>query len=202
MQRTNVLCRYLQERGRLHSPLLIQSFCEVDRKDFVPPEFIQKAYEDYPLAIGGGQTISQPSTVAFMLELLELKEDDDILDIGCGSGWTTALLATAASSGSVIAVERLQPLLERAQRNVAKYALQNVTFMHASDALGCPGKTFDKILVSAAAPELPQELIAQLRSGGIMVIPVGNTITAVYKHEGDAFEQQVFEGFVFVPLIY
>ena len=202
MTNAQELCHYLQEHERLHSPLLIESFSRIDRKDFVPPEFLDNAYDDYPLAIGSGQTISQPSTVALMLELLELHEEDDVLDIGCGSGWTTALLAQTVSSGSVTAIERLEPLLALAQSNVAKYHFDNVTFHKASDVLGMPQRQFDKILVSAAASELPLELVAQLRIGGIMVIPVGNTLTVVYKKSNDAFDQRVLHGFVFVPLIY
>jgi len=202
MHSAKELCLYLQEQGRLHSPRLIQSFYEIDRKDFVPSAFAEEAYEDYPLSIGKGQTISQPSTVALMLELLELKEDDEVLDIGCGSGWTTALLAQTVTSGSVTAVERLEPLLAMAKHNVTKYHLNNVTFHQAGEELGIPGREFDKILVSAAAPELPLTLIKQLRSGGIMVIPIDNTITVVYKKEEDTFEKRVLHGFVFVPLIY
>ncbi len=202
MQSAQELCRYLQESGRLHSPLLIHSFNTIDRKDFVPEAFADEAYEDYPLSIGEGQTISQPSTVALMLELLELQEDDEILDIGCGSGWTTALLAKAVASGSVTAVERLEPLLRMAQHNVKKYMLNNITFHYAGEELGIPGRTFDKILVSAAAKELPPALVQQLRSGGIMVIPIHNTIAVIYKKEGNTFEQRVLHGFVFVPLVH
>ncbi len=202
MHSAKELSLYLQEQGRLHSPRLIQSFNTIDRNDFVPSAFADEAYEDYPLSIGKGQTISQPSTVALMLELLELKEDDTVLDIGCGSGWTTALLAQTVTSGSVTAVERLEPLLAMAQHNVAKYHLNNVTFHRAGKALGLPGKVFDKILVSAAATELPLSLVKQLRNGGIMVIPIDNTLTVVYKKEDGTFEQRVLHGFVFVPLIY
>src|SRR5690554_2023863 len=90
------LSRYLQQRGVLKSAMLIESFNAIDRKDFVSPGLQDEAYEDHPLAIGAGQTISQPYTVAFMLELLQLEESDRILDVGCGSGWSTALLAQTA----------------------------------------------------------------------------------------------------------
>jgi protein-L-isoaspartate(D-aspartate) O-methyltransferase len=196
------LSLYLQAKGVLASPLLIESFNEVDRRDFVPYALQDQAYEDYPLAIGEGQTISQPYTVAFMLELLELKEKDTVLDIGCGSGWSTALLAHAARSGSVTGLERLEHLLGFARKNLAKYGFRNVRLEFAGTTLGIPHKRFDKILVSAAAEELPLELVRQLKEGGIMVIPIQNTISVIYKKEDERFEQRDYYGFRFVPLIY
>ncbi len=196
------LSLYLQERNTLTSPLLIESFNTVDRKDFVPFAFHEQAYEDYPLSIGEGQTISQPFTVAFMLELLELKEEDKVLDIGCGSGWTTALLAHALKKGSVTALERIPQLLTLAQNNLGKYNFTNIRLELAKKALGLSGETFDKILVSAAAEELPFELVQQLNPGGIMVIPIQNEIAVIYKKEGQRFEKKDFYGFRFVPLIY
>ncbi len=196
------LSLYLQERDTLTSPLLIESFNAIDRKDFVPSAFHEQAYEDYPLSIGEGQTISQPFTVAFMLELLELREEDRVLDIGCGSGWTTALLAHAVKKGSVTALERIPQLLILAQNNLDKYSFNNIHLELAGTTLGLPGQTFDKILVSAAAEELPFELVEQLNPGGIMVIPIQNEITVIYKKEGQRFEKKDFYGFRFVPLIY
>jgi len=202
MYSAHELSNYLQQRGVLHSPLLIESFNAVDRKDFVPLSLRSEAYEDYPLPIGAGQTISQPYTVVFMLELLELGEEDIILDIGCGSGWTTALLAQAAKRGTVTAVERVPELLEFAAANLKKYHFKNIALQLAGRTLGVPGRRFDKILVSAAAHELPLELVEQLRPGGIMVIPIRNEIAVIYKKEEERFEQEDFYGFRFVPLIY
>ena len=196
------LSLYLQERDTLTSPLLIESFNTVDRKDFVPFDFHDQAYEDYPLSIGEGQTISQPFTVAFMLELLELREEDKVLDIGCGSGWTTALLAHALKSGSVTALERIPQLLTLARNNLKSYHFTNIHLQLAGKTLGLPGQTFDKILVSAAAEELPFDLVQQLNPGGIMVIPIQNEIAVIYKKEGQYFEQKDFYGFRFVPLVY
>lgn len=196
------LSLYLQRQGVLTSPLLIASFNAVDRKDFVPASLHDEAYEDYPLAIGAGQTISQPYTVAFMLELLELQKEDKVLDIGCGSGWTTALIAHAASAGSVTGLERIPELLELARSNLAPYRFANVRLQLAKRALGIPGETFDKILVSAAAEVLPFELVEQLKPGGIMVIPIQNEIAVIYKQEGQHFVKKDYYGFRFVPLIY
>lgn len=198
----HALSAYLQQKGVLSSPLLIASFNAVDRKDFVPTVLQDEAYEDYPLAIGAGQTISQPYTVAFMLELLELQESDKVLDIGCGSGWTTALIAHAVSAGSVTGLERIPQLLELARNNLAPYHFSNVRLQLAHKALGIEGETFDKILVSAAAEILPFELVEQLRPGGIMVIPIQNEIAVIYKQEGQRFVKKEYYGFRFVPLIY
>ncbi|WP_144822007.1 protein-L-isoaspartate O-methyltransferase [Marinobacter piscensis] len=196
------LSGYLQKRGVLKSPGLIESFNTIDRKDFVSPGLEAEAYEDHPLSIGSGQTISQPYTVAFMLELLQLKENDRILDIGCGSGWSTALLAQVAKSGSVTGVELVPELLELARHNLDKYSFTNIRLELAGEALGIPGQVFDKILVSAAADELPQELILQLAPGGLMVIPVRNDMVVIHKREDGSIEQNHFPGFRFVPLIY
>ncbi|WP_417544262.1 protein-L-isoaspartate O-methyltransferase family protein [Marinobacter sp.] len=196
------LSYYLQQRGVLKSPLLVDSFNAIDRKDFVSPALLSEAYEDHPLGIGAGQTISQPYTVAFMLELLGLGESDHILDIGCGSGWSTALLAQTAKSGFVTGVELVPELLELARSNLEKYQFANIKLELAGEALGIPGQMFDKILVSAAAEEVPPELIGQLNPGGIMVIPVKNDMVVVSKREDGNIEQSNFSGFRFVPLIY
>ncbi|WP_072797024.1 protein-L-isoaspartate O-methyltransferase [Marinobacter antarcticus] len=202
MKSHHELSRYLQQRAVLRSPLLIESFNSIDRKDFVSPGLQDEPYGDHPLAIGAGQTISQPYTVAFMLELLQLEESDRILDIGCGSGWSTALLAQTAKSGFVTGVERVPELLELARSNLKKYQFDNIELQIAGKALGVPGQMFDKILVSAAAEELPQELIQQLNPGGIMVIPVQNDMVVIFKREDGSIEQSNFPGFRFVPLIY
>jgi len=202
MKSHHKLSHYLQQRGVLKSATLIDSFNAIDRKDFVSPGLQDEAYEDHPLAIGAGQTISQPYTVAFMLELLQLQESDDILDIGCGSGWSTALLAQTAKSGFVTGVELVPELLELARGNLEKYPLTNIRLELAGEALGIPGQTFDKILVSAAAEELPSELVDQLKHGGIMVIPIKNDMIVVFKREDGSIEQSEFSGFRFVPLIY
>lgn len=189
----------LVENGVLKTPRLIEAFLSVDRIDFVPHELHAMAYADMPLPIGSGQTISQPYTVAFMLELLQAKLTDRVLDVGSGSGWTTGLLA--CMSKSVDAVERVEGLVSFSQDNLQKYAFENVSVHRAKKSLGLMGEHFDKILVSCAANELPQPLIEQLNVGGVMVIPIMNSIVKVIKSSETDLQIQEYPGFVFVPLI-
>ncbi len=193
------LVDHLIRSGVLRSDNLIRAFEKVDRADFVRPDSLAAAYEDYPLPIGFGQTISQPYTVAFMLEMLHPRPEDTVLDIGSGSGWTTALLAQCAKK--VIGLERVPELVSFGQGNLAHYHLDNASISQAGNELGIPGQTFNKILVSAAAEELPQTLIDQLSNGGILVIPVRHAIIVISKDENGQISRDVFEGFVFVPLL-
>ena len=178
------LAQHLKEVEVLKTPALIEAFLRIDRRDFVLSEYQDQAYEDYPLPIGSGQTISQPYTVAFMLELLQPQEGEKILDIGSGSGWTTALLAQiVGNEGRVVGTE-LQPSLVRfGQENLAKYDFPWAEIHQAEkDGLGSLKEApFDKILVSAAAHEIPQELLLQLKEDGVMVIPVGDAVLRIQK---------------------
>lgn len=186
-------------RGVLKSPRLIEAFETIDRVDFVVEELRHMAYEDRPLPIGAAQTISQPYTVAFMLELLQPNIDDRVLDVGSGSGWTTALLASV--SKHVDAVERIEELVDFSKQNLSKYDFDNISVHQAKQTLGLQGEYFDKILVSCAADEVPQALLRQLSPGGIMVIPVNNSIIKVVKNSDGQLHLEEYPGFVFVPLI-
>ncbi len=200
MRSQSELVTHLLNTGVLHSVDLTRSFERVDRKDFIVGGYEEQAYEDYPLPIGYGQTISQPYTVAFMLELLQLRASDSVMEIGAGSGWATALMAGIVKE--VRAVERIAQLVEFARENLSKYRFSNVTVEQAGHALGIPDSSFDKILVSAAADQLPEELLKQLRPGGIMVIPVQDRIDVVFKDTDGACETVSHYGFAFVPLVY
>jgi protein-L-isoaspartate(D-aspartate) O-methyltransferase len=189
----------LVEKGVLKTPRLIEAFLRVDRIDFVPNELSAMAYNDMPLPIGSAQTISQPYTVAFMLEHLQVTSTDKVLDIGSGSGWTTALLA--CMSKSVDAVERVEGLVAFSKKNLQRYAFENVSIHKAQKTLGLKGEQFDKILVSCAADEVPKPLLDQLCVGGVMVIPVMNSIIKVIKNSEEDIQMQAYPGFVFVPLI-
>lgn len=193
------LVAHLRRSGVLRSPNLIDAFSRIDRADFIRPEYLPEAYEDYPLPIGYGQTISQPYTVAFMLEALQPQPGDTVLDIGSGSGWTTALIAHCA--GSVTGVERIAELVAFSRRNLERYKFENASIIQAGKALGLPGQTFDKILVSAAADSLPETLLEQLKEGGTLVIPIGHSIRLLKKDADGTIREIIFEGFVFVPLV-
>ena len=166
--------------------------------------FKESAYIDVPLGIGQNQTISQPTTVAFMLEHLSPQKGDKILDIGSGSGWTTAMLCRiVGEEGSVLGLERIDALVELGKYNLARYCQDDrCKIEKAGEKLGVPGEKFDKILVSASADELPEELIDQLKVGGKLVIPVQNSIEVVTKTSEDEYQQESIYGFVFVPLVY
>ena len=183
---------------------IIEAFETVDRADFVPDIFKESAYVDAPLGIGENQTISQPTTVAFMLEHLSPQKGDKVLDIGSGSGWTTAMLChIVGEEGSVLGLERIDTLVELGKYQLARYCPdERCQIKKAGDELGVPGEKFDKILVSASAEELPEELIEQLNVGGKLVIPVHNSIEVITKTAEDDYVRDSIYGFVFVPLIY
>lgn len=196
------LVEYLIASGILESAAVIEAFYQVDRADFVLPELSAVAYEDHALSIGFGQTISQPSVVAFMLELLSPQPGEKILDVGSGSGWTTALLAVLVkAAGKVYGTEIVPELVEFGKNNLAKYELPNAGIVQSGSSLGLMSEgPFDKILVSAAGTEVPQELIEQLATGGVMVMPVNNAIWQVKKLSPQEMETSRFGGFAFVPL--
>ena len=202
------LVNKLTDEGVLKTKRIIQAFLEIDRVDFVPEEYRSEAYDDYPLPIERGQTISQPSTVAFMLELLRPAESDKILDVGSGSGWTTALLAQIVGpEGRVWGVELISELVKFGSENLAKYNFPHAGIQQAGDVLGLPEEApFDKILVSATGEKMPQALVNQLKVGGRLVVPIQDSawtmdsvwkVDKVSKTEIDKIE---FPGFAFVPL--
>lgn len=195
----------LISKGYLKTPRITDAFKGIDRKDFVLAEYSDESYGDYPLPIGDEQTISQPSTVAFMLELLQPEDGDIVLDVGSGSAWTTALLAEIVGErGFVYGVELVPELVRLGRENLAVYGFDNTEIYQANpNILGLPEKApFDKILVSAAGEDLPEELIEQLKVGGRMVIPVANSIIKVDKLNGNEINEERYPGFVFVPLKY
>ncbi len=203
MKNMQDLVDYMIMRGILHTQRIIDAFWDIDRKFFVPEQFLEHIYVDAPLPIGKNQTISQPSTVAFMLEQLAPKEGDNILDIGSGSGWTTSLLChIVGEKGSVRGLERVDELVEQGKKNLAQFNFSShCSIQKAGLELGMPNQQFDRILVSASAEEIPTVLFDQLKIGGVLVVPVQNSIFRFEKISDDNMKKEEFKGFAFVPLI-
>ena len=198
----NDLINHLLNSDVLRSSNITEAFGNIDRIDFVIDPSAEDVYEDYPLQIGYRQTISQPTTVAMMLEMLEPQSGQNILDIGSGSGWTTALLSfIVGKNGSVTGLERIAELVEFGNTNLQKYEFSNSKIIQATSKLGIAGKKFDRILVSAAANEFPFEIIEQLKTGGKLVIPIRDSIYEITKLDNERFEKIEHYGFSFVPLI-
>ena len=158
----------------------------IPRERFVPPESRHLAYEDIPLPIGLEQTISQPFIIALMTEALELTGSEKVLEIGTGSGYQAAILAELA--GSVITVERLPPLAKAAKRVLNSLGYSNIEIHLAEETLGwLRGAPYDAIMITAGAPRVPPDLLAQLATGGRVVIPVGSRylqeLCKITKHE-------------------
>jgi protein-L-isoaspartate(D-aspartate) O-methyltransferase len=161
----------LRHRG-LADERVLGAMERVPRHEFAPERYRDQAYEDHPLPIGEGQTISQPYIVALMLEALEISQADKVLEIGTGSGYVTALLAELAAR--VISIERHASLAESAAAQLERLGYSNVKLVTGDGTRGFPeAAPYDAIIVSAAAPEMPPDLIAQLGEGGRMIIPLG-----------------------------
>jgi len=206
---TNDLIQQLIDTGYLKTPEIIGAFKKIDRRDFVLPGIKEEAAANYPLSIGYGQTISQPLTVALMLELLGPKKGQKILDIGSGSGWTTALLAEiVGETGKIFGIERIQELKEFGENNAEKYDFVSsgrAIFTTGDGSKGLKKEApFDRIHVGAAAAKVPPALLEQLNIGGKLIIPVGTTqqdLVLIEKVGKKEYKEKRFSGFTFVPLI-
>lgn len=196
------LVRELERLGALSSKRVRDAFLAVDRAAFVPAGLRAEAYGNYPLPIGADQTISQPLTVALMLEELSVGPGMRVLDVGSGSGWSTALLAhLVGSDGEVFAVERVPELVALGRENLSSFGVE-VSVVDAGGVLGVPSKApFDRVLVSAAADEVPAALVNQLVVGGLMVLPVRDSLVTVRREEEGYSVVGRREGFRFVPLV-
>jgi len=196
----------LIEQGWLKTPRIIDAFKKIKRIGFLPEDMKDLAELNEALAIGHGQTISQPLVVAFMLELLQPKPGDKVLDIGAGSGWTSALLSEiGGNKGKVIALEIIPELVEFGIKNIKKYNFIEkgiAEFICADGSQGYQKEApFDKILCSAEAQEVPQAWKDQLKIGGRIVTPIGSSIWLFIKRSSEQFEEKEYPGFVFVPLV-
>lgn len=196
------LVEILQNQG-IKDLLVLHAINEIPRHIFVPSGVRHHAYEDSALPIGNGQTISQPSIHARYLELLQLKGDEKVLEIGTGSGYQTALLSKLAAQ--VFSVERVAPLLEKAKSVLARLGLRNISFLLGDGSLGWRQfATYDAIVVGAAAPSVPPSYKEQLVEGGRLLIPLGDrseqTLALFTKH-GDELERKDILPVRFVPLL-
>lgn len=204
--------RYLVERKRmveeqvaargLHDARLLEAMRSVPRHCFVPPEYNHLAYADGPLPIGCGQTISQPYIVALMTNLLSLTGEEKVLEIGTGSGYQAAILARLARQ--VYSVERHAELARSAAAVLEDLQFQNVSIHIGDGSLGLPAfAPYQAIVVTAAAPRLPQPLQDQLDDGGRIVIPVGGQLgqyLECWRRQGSEFTREVLVPVAFVPL--
>lgn len=188
---------------RIRDERVLAAMQSVPRHEFVGPEYEEQAYEDHPIPIGSGQTVSQPYIVAAMLESLALKAEDIVLEVGTGSGYQTALLSELVSR--VFTIERHAALAEDAQRRLERLGYRNVMVFLGDGSQGLADHApFDAISVGAAAPRIPDALFQQLREGGRMILPVGSSdsqeLYLVRKQQG---RQEIarMESCRFVPLI-
>jgi protein-L-isoaspartate(D-aspartate) O-methyltransferase len=194
----------LQLRARgIHDERVLDAMSRVPRHEFVAERFQDRAYEDHPIPIAEGQTISQPYIVAFMLESLAIEPNSKVLEVGTGSGYQTALLAELASH--VSSIERIPRLAQEAQTTLARLGYNNVNIIVGDGSQGWPDVApFDAIIVAAAAPRVPSALFEQLAENGRMVIPVGppdaQELLLIRRLNGRSLSQRL-EGCRFVPLI-
>jgi protein-L-isoaspartate(D-aspartate) O-methyltransferase len=192
------------QRGDVVEPKVIGAMNRVPRHAFVPQASLREAYEDHPLPIGHDQTISQPSLVALMTQALELDGDERVLEIGTGSGYQAAILSLL--SKHVYTIEIVPELGELSQKRLAELGYENVSVRVGDGYRGWPeAAPFDRIMLTAAPPELPRALVSQLAEGGVLVAPVGNRdgIQTLYRYRkrGGELETEDLGGVRFVPMV-
>ncbi len=200
--RIEMIDNQLKSRG-ITNEYVIKAFRRVKRELFVPENLKNMAYNDSPLPIGYKQTISQPYIVAVMTQLLNPEKDNIVLEVGTGSGYQAAILSYLVKR--IYTMERIRELRIEAQNNIKKHNIKNVFFIHGDGTIGASQyEPFDRIIVTAASPEVPQILVDQLSDNGIMIIPVGNInhqfLKKVEKKDGKITITD-YDGCRFVPLI-
>jgi protein-L-isoaspartate(D-aspartate) O-methyltransferase len=195
-----------QIAGRgIRDPAVLAAMRAVPREDFVAPGQASRAYDDTPLPIGDGQTISQPYIVAVMTEALRLRPGDRVLEIGTGSGYAAAVLAVLAAE--VYTIERIEGLATSARRRLRDEGYANVHVRHGDGSLGWPEHApYDAIVVTAGGPDVPPSLLRQLAVGGRLVMPIGPTprsqrLVRVVRVAEDRYDREALEDVAFVPLI-
>lgn len=201
IERERMVAEQIARRGLL-DPRLLAAFKRVPRHLFVLDEYRTQAYDDGPLPIGFGQTISQPYIVALMTDLLRLTGKESVLEVGTGSGYQAGILALMVAK--VHTIEFIPELAERAEKTLKSLNLPNIHFHIGDGSLGwLDNAPYDGILVTAAAPSVPQNLLDQLTDGGRLVLPVGSLgfqQLELWQRKGDDFEEKVITPVAFVPL--
>lgn len=199
------LIKHIRSVGYLKSKNIENALREIPREFFVPESMKYLAYRDTPLYIGSNQTISQPSTVVAMTEALDVKEGQKILEIGTGSGWQGAILAKlVGEKGIIYTIEIIENLVKFAKENLKKLNIKNIKVIKGDGSLGLKKYApFDRIIVTAACPDVPKPLLKQLKVNGIMVIPIGNLYLQsmyVIKKLKKGIKKKSIGSFMFVPL--
>lgn len=205
MREKNALIENLITSGYLKSPEVIRAMQEVERTNFLSKEFISEAYIDRPLPIGEMQTISAPHMVAIMCEEAQLKHGQKVLEIGAGSGYHACIVSKITGS-NVFTIERHERLADTARSNLREAGCTKVQVRVSDGTLGYPEESpFERIIVTAAAPDIPKPLVEQLALGGKLLIPVGSRhsqeLLRITKIDDDNVEKERLGGCVFVPLI-
>ncbi len=190
--------------GEIADPKVVSAMSRVKRELFLPEHLQSRAYDDTPLPIGLGQTISAPHMVGIMCSILDLQPGMTVLEVGGGSGYHAAVMAElVGSTGHIYSVERMAELVEFARENLGRSGIRNVTMILSDGSLGLPEHApYDRISVAATAPDVPEPLKQQLKRGGKMVIPVGRDYQELYlvtRKNGFSVERKM--GVIFVPLI-
>jgi protein-L-isoaspartate(D-aspartate) O-methyltransferase len=200
--RARMVEEQLRSRG-IRDPRLLEAMGKVPREEFIACEDFRDAYGDHPLPIGAGQTVSQPYIVAAMVEALELRPADRALEVGTGTGYQAAILAELAAE--VWTIERHEELANKAREILTRLGYANVHVVHGDGSLGLPELApFNKILVAAAAPRIPDSLVAQLADSGRLVVPVGTRYEQqvhIVRKEGEEIIVTTHDLCRFVPLV-
>ncbi|MCX6268653.1 MAG: protein-L-isoaspartate(D-aspartate) O-methyltransferase [Bacteroidetes bacterium] len=198
-----LLVQNIRQKGIIDQQVL-SALETVPRHFFFDSSFLEYAYEDKPFPIGAGQTISQPFTVAFQSELLQIRKNDKVLEIGTGSGYQACILAELGAK--VFTIERQKTLFDRTSKFLPVVGYPTIKTFFGDGYKGLPAYApFDKMIVTAAAPYIPEALLDQLKPGGILVIPVGafdvQTMTTMTKNSDNTFNKKEYGAFRFVPML-
>jgi len=199
------LVKKLQRAGYIKSDIVKEAFLEIPREKFVPDNIKEKAYIDSPMEIGNGQTISAPHMVAIMCEELHLEKGQKVLEIGTGSGYHGSIVSKIiGNSGHVYSIERHENLAEKARENIKKANIENMTVFVGDGSEGLPKhQPYDRIFVTCASPEIPKQLLNQLKDPGKILIPVGRMfceLKRIEKIDGKLSTKNL-GGCAFVPLV-